>query len=1351
MSWLQPTPEDEQDIQQLREERPERYAYAQVLALALRIDSRLLRNLRLRFFPKSSVELETELWFSSLIHTRNVQAATMYSGIARALCDALKNENLERFASAKTEIGKLTHHWPETDRIEQEMRWAVLEGDEQTLKKSVQRILKALTLVEGDFEKRELARCVKGTLPILKATTQADTEQQWLSQYVAASLGLAGKWWAEDAEVQPLPKALVKALPKSKKQKIGLRLRPGILEVLKPKDGVEAIDVYLPLPTMIILEFNQEKYFEPFWIGRLIRIPKNIKNFNLRMLDGTSNKIIYRSNLPTKRFRVALAFPSEYRDYVSQVAAILGQKLGQDAVFYDQWYTAELARPNMDTHLQAIYHDHAELIVPFLCADYERKQWCGLEWRAIRDLLKKRQDNDIMPLRFDDTDIPGLFSIDGYIDLRRRTPEQIAEFIIQRAKPQQQSSTVTTIHSTRLPTIKRFQIALAFPGEYRDYVSQVAAILGQKLGQDTVFYDQWYTAELARPNMDTHLQAIYHDHAELIVPFLCADYERKQWCGLEWRAIRDLLKKRQDNDIMPLRFDDTEIPGLYGIDGYIDLRRHTPEQIAGFILQRVKPRQQSTVTLVHSDRLPTVKGSFFGREAELQLLNDAWAGNATRIIQFIAPGGTGKTKLLRHWLDHTGGIDMLIAWSFYSQGASEDKQTSAAPFFNHAFEKLGSIREKFATEEDKGEHLAELLRHQRCVLVLDGLETLQHTGSGMRGELKDRAIRQLLKSLAGRNNGLCIITTRIAVHELVDRSPPAVISHNLQNLASADGIKLLQSLGVKGSLIELDKVVHEYGGNTLALTLLGNILRLRYQGDVQRRDTLRALVKPSGSQESRHAFKVMQAYEEWFAGQPEMALLHLLGLFDHPIEQAVLQVLWDAQIPNLTAGIDEDAWLEAIAGLREEHHLLSVDDGGGDLDCHPLIREYFGKQLQTQHPAAWQQAHATLYAYYKALPEKELPDTLEEMQPLFNAVAHGCKADLHQKVLEEVYWPRIQRKGENYLCNRLGAFNEDLTVIAHFFTIPWQMPAAGLRNAEKAAVLGWVGFRLCALGRLREAVEPIQLGIDHSIKQANWIEAAANTSNLSELQLILGDLTTAISSAEQSVMYADKSGDLFHRMSKRTTYADALLQTGQLMEALLQFQTAETLQQERQPSYPRLYSLWGFRYCDLLLEQGATSVVLDRAVQTLDWVTQAKQDIVSIALNQLSLSRAILQQGDVQQAGDWVEQAVAGLRAAGRQDYLPHGLLTRAALFRHTHDLARARQDLQEVFDIAEPAGMRLHLTDYHLEMTRLLIAEGEFSSDSVNGHLNYAAKLISETGYHRRDKELVELQKVASEKFVSN
>ncbi len=773
---------------------------------------------------------------------------------------------------------------------------------------------------------------------------------------------------------------------------------------------------------------------------------------------------------------------------------------------------------------------------------------------------------------------------------------------------------------------------------------------------------------------------------------------------------------------------------------------------------------------LHSDRLPTVKGEFFGRVDELKLLNEAWASNDTRIIQFIAPGGTGKTKLLRHWLDHTDNIDALIAWSFYSQGASEDKQISATPFFSHAFDKLGSTRElsSFATDEDKGDHLAELLLQQRTVLVLDGLEPLQHAGKGMRGELKDRAMRQLLKNLAGQNNGLCIITTRIAVHELSDRAH--AISHDLQNLAPADGVKLLQSLGVRGSDKEMEKAVSEYGCHALALSLLGNVLRLRHDGDVLKRDTLKELVKQDGNKESRHAFKVMQAYEEWFSDNPELApelaLLHLLGLFDHPIEKEVLQVLWDAQIPNLTAGIAADDWLEAITTLREEHHLLSqhVDTDmngsvGGQLDCHPLIREYFGQRLRETQPDAWHEAHARLYDYYKALPEKlygkEMPVTLEEMQPLFSAVAHGCAAGLHQQVINKIYWPRIQRADEYFIYRKLGAFSDDLTALVHFFATPWHIPITDLMNTDQASILNWAGSDLLALGRLCEALESMQAAVDISMKQENWGEVAANTSNLSELQLILGDVAAALSSGQRSVDYADQSKKLFERMMVRTTHADALHQAGRTMLAIELFNEAEQFQQKHQPEHPRLYSLWSYRYCDLLLAQDRTVEVMERAEYSLEIFT-SQCHLLSIALDQLILGRVFLQQGDFPQATNWLDQAVVGLRKAGTQHYLPRGLLARAALHRDTRnpnqDFTRARQDLQEVYDISEPSGMRLHLTDYHLEMARLLIAEqenpmkthveqGESAVLSVQEHVAQAAKLIEETGYKRRLSELKALQ----------
>lgn len=107
---------------------------------------------------------------------------------------------------------------------------------------------------------------------------------------------------------------------------------------------------------------------------------------------------------------------------------------------------------------------------------------------------------------------------------------------------------------------------------------------------------------------------------------------------------------------------------------------------------------------------------------------------------------------------------------------------------------------------------------------------------------------------------------------------------------------------------------------------------------------------------------------------------------------------------------------------------------------------------------------------------------------------------------------------------------------------------------------------------------------------------------------------------------------------------------------------------------------------------------------------QERASSLDIVLDQLTFGRVHLHQGNFQKAIYWLDLVVAGFRDAGQNQYLPLGLLAHAALYNdnrnRNRNFTRARQDLQEVFDIAGFSGMRLHLTDYHLEMARLLIAE---------------------------------------------
>jgi hypothetical protein len=152
---------------------------------------------------------------------------------------------------------------------------------------------------------------------------------------------------------------------------------------------------------------------------------------------------------PPKRFRVALSFPGEHRAFVGDVAEALAARVGRERILYDKYYEGEFARTDLDTHLQRLYHNESDLIAVFLSVGYDQSDWCRLEWRAVRDLIKRRRPAEVMPLRFDDTEIPGLFSTDGYVSIRDRRPEEIAALILQRLE------TLGDLPPTPLPPFDR--------------------------------------------------------------------------------------------------------------------------------------------------------------------------------------------------------------------------------------------------------------------------------------------------------------------------------------------------------------------------------------------------------------------------------------------------------------------------------------------------------------------------------------------------------------------------------------------------------------------------------------------------------------------------------------------------------------------------------------------------------------------------------------------------------------------------------------------------------------------------------------------------------------------------------
>jgi hypothetical protein len=461
-----------------------------------------------------------------------------------------------------------------------------------------------------------------------------------------------------------------------------------------------------------------------------------------------------------------------------------------------------------------------------------------------------------------------------------------------------------------------------------------------------------------------------------------------------------------------------------------------------------KPPARLALKKISVARLPVTGSEVFGREEDIAFLDRAWANQQVNIVTLVAWAGVGKSTLVNHWLrrmatDHYRSAELIFGWSFYRQGTSGDT-SSADEFIDAALTWFGDQDPQLGTEWEKGERLAKLVALSRTLLVLDGLEPLQNPPGSQEGRLREPSLQALLRELAAFNTGLCLVTTRTPVADIADHEGTSALRRDLEHLSSDAGAKLLRSLGVEGQEAELRRASDEFSGHSFALTLLGSYLTDAYNGDI------RCLSEVSGhladdARQGVHARKLMQSYQIWFGEGPELSVLRMLGLFDRPVDEETLGVLLKSPaIPGLTESLIEvrsTVWRTILARLRRARLLAGEDPHNpGQLDTHPLVREYFGEQLRSQQTDAWKECNRRLYHYYRTL-APELPNNFREMEPLFSAVICGCHAGLFREVLHEVYLPRIQRGITSFAANVLGARGPLLSVLVYFFKqARWESP-----------------------------------------------------------------------------------------------------------------------------------------------------------------------------------------------------------------------------------------------------------------------------------------------------------------------
>lgn len=164
-----------------------------------------------------------------------------------------------------------------------------------------------------------------------------------------------------------------------------------------------------------------------------------------------------------------------------------------------------------------------------------------------------------------------------------------------------------------------YDVVISFAGEDRAIAERFAELL--KAEGFSVFYDFWNKADLWGRNLYQHLAEIYSKKGRYCVMFLSAAYAAKAWTKHEMKAAQERAFRENEEYILPVRRDDTSIPGIGETIGYLDLRRDSIEEVAKVAVEKInRTTSRGTATQAQTSRsLLTEAKKPAGRSSNLKL------------------------------------------------------------------------------------------------------------------------------------------------------------------------------------------------------------------------------------------------------------------------------------------------------------------------------------------------------------------------------------------------------------------------------------------------------------------------------------------------------------------------------------------------------------------------------------------------------------------------------------------------------------------------------------------------------------------------------------------------------------
>jgi hypothetical protein len=171
-----------------------------------------------------------------------------------------------------------------------------------------------------------------------------------------------------------------------------------------------------------------------------------------------------------------------------------------------------------------------------------------------------------------------------------------------------------------------YDIAISFAGEDRTIAEQIVEALDKESVK--VFYDEYEQANLWGKDLYQYLTDTYSKNAEYCIILISEHYPNKNWTKLELKAAQERDFTEDKEYILPVRIDNTQVPGLRNTIGYLDLNKVGVQGVIDSTLKKLGKKVTSSNNLkktgpldnnpfrVGSPRMPKFKKEFTDKEKE---------------------------------------------------------------------------------------------------------------------------------------------------------------------------------------------------------------------------------------------------------------------------------------------------------------------------------------------------------------------------------------------------------------------------------------------------------------------------------------------------------------------------------------------------------------------------------------------------------------------------------------------------------------------------------------------------------------------------------------------------------------